>query len=96
MLITADHGNADQMLDPENGETFTAHSTNPVPFIVCGKDVELRDGEYQVVKAPRKEKPITLIRRAVETTKKSLSNPAKLFKDLFSYKIEDEDIDLTC
>jgi len=44
MLITADHGNADQMVDPETGETFTAHSTNPVPFIVCGKDVNLRNG----------------------------------------------------
>ena len=57
--------------------------------------VELVDGEYQVVKAPRKEKPITLIKKAVETTKKQLSNPSKLFRDLFSYKIEDEDIDLT-
>ena len=44
MIITADHGNADQMLDPQTGETFTAHSTNPVPFIVCGKEVSLREG----------------------------------------------------
>ncbi len=43
-LVTADHGNADQMVDPENGETFTAHTTFPVPFIVVGKDVALRDG----------------------------------------------------
>jgi 2,3-bisphosphoglycerate-independent phosphoglycerate mutase len=33
-LITADHGNADQMVDPETGEPFTAHTTNPVPLIV--------------------------------------------------------------
>jgi 2,3-bisphosphoglycerate-independent phosphoglycerate mutase len=33
VLITADHGNADKMAD-ENGEPFTAHTTNPVPFIV--------------------------------------------------------------
>ena len=32
-LITADHGNADQMLD-ENGQPFTAHTTNPVPFCI--------------------------------------------------------------
>jgi 2,3-bisphosphoglycerate-independent phosphoglycerate mutase len=31
-LITADHGNADQMIDPSNGEVFTAHTLNPVPF----------------------------------------------------------------
>ena len=33
-LITADHGNADQMVDPVTGEAFTAHTTNPVPLIV--------------------------------------------------------------
>ena len=34
-IVTADHGNADQMVDPANGEPFTAHTTNPVPFILC-------------------------------------------------------------
>ncbi len=33
-IITADHGNADQMVDPVTGEPFTAHTTNPVPMIV--------------------------------------------------------------
>lgn len=42
-LITADHGNADKMID-EDGEPFTAHTTNPVPFCVIGYDCELRDG----------------------------------------------------
>lgn len=42
-LITADHGNADQMYEPD-GSPFTAHTTNPVPFIVYGKDVTLRNG----------------------------------------------------
>ncbi len=45
-LITADHGNADKMLD-ENGNPFTAHTTNIVPFILCGKGFEnktLREG----------------------------------------------------
>ena len=41
-LITADHGNADLMVDPENGEPFTAHTTNQVPFVVVGKDVNLK------------------------------------------------------
>ena len=34
-FVTADHGNADQMIDPETHEPFTAHTTNPVPFIAC-------------------------------------------------------------
>ena len=42
-LITADHGNAEQMLDAE-GKPFTAHTTNPVPFCIVGADVRLRDG----------------------------------------------------
>ena len=43
MLITADHGNADKMLE-DDGTAFTAHTTNPVPFVVCGYDCELREG----------------------------------------------------
>ena len=39
-LITADHGNADKMLE-EDGSPFTAHTTNPVPFIVVGEDCEV-------------------------------------------------------
>ncbi len=42
-LITADHGNADKMID-EDGEPFTAHTTNPVPFCVIGYDCKLREG----------------------------------------------------
>ncbi len=43
MLLTADHGNADRMLDTD-GSPFTAHTTNPVPFSVIGMDCELREG----------------------------------------------------
>ena len=42
-LITADHGNAERMAD-EDGEPFTAHTTNLVPFILCGAGNELRPG----------------------------------------------------
>lgn len=42
-LITADHGNADQMYEPD-GSAFTAHTTNPVPFAVVGMDCKLRSG----------------------------------------------------
>jgi 2,3-bisphosphoglycerate-independent phosphoglycerate mutase len=34
ILITADHGNAEQMINPNNGEPHTEHTTNPVPFIL--------------------------------------------------------------
>ena len=38
MLITADHGNAELMIDPETGGPHTAHTTNPVPFIVIAEN----------------------------------------------------------
>ncbi|HXY13798.1 MAG TPA: 2,3-bisphosphoglycerate-independent phosphoglycerate mutase [Terriglobales bacterium] len=38
MLITADHGNAEMMIDPVTGGPHTAHTTNPVPFIVVSDD----------------------------------------------------------
>ena len=34
LVITADHGNAEMMRDPETGQPHTAHTLNPVPFIV--------------------------------------------------------------
>ena len=43
-LITADHGNAEEMFD-ENGNPKTSHTTNPVPFIIVGKKgIKLRNG----------------------------------------------------
>ena len=45
VLITADHGNAEQMTDYESGGPFTAHTTNLVPFIGIGiGDSKLKDG----------------------------------------------------
>jgi 2,3-bisphosphoglycerate-independent phosphoglycerate mutase len=46
-IITADHGNAEQMWDPHSGQAHTAHSTNPVPCIVVDRDgvgARLRQG----------------------------------------------------
>jgi 2,3-bisphosphoglycerate-independent phosphoglycerate mutase len=40
MLITADHGNAEMMIDPATGGPHTAHTTNPVPFIVVSSDAQ--------------------------------------------------------
>jgi 2,3-bisphosphoglycerate-independent phosphoglycerate mutase len=42
-MITADHGNAEQMLQSD-GSPMTAHTTNPVPFLLCGAGTELRSG----------------------------------------------------
>lgn len=44
--ICADHGNAEQLIDYETGNPFTAHTTNPVPFILVNykDDVKLREG----------------------------------------------------
>lgn len=40
MLITADHGNAEQMQDDETGQPHTAHTMNPVPFVMVGEAVD--------------------------------------------------------
>lgn len=46
MFICADHGNAEQLIDPVTGGVFTAHTTNPVPFILVDgpKGTSLREG----------------------------------------------------
>jgi 2,3-bisphosphoglycerate-independent phosphoglycerate mutase len=43
LIITADHGNVEKMCD-ESGGIHTAHTSNRVPFIICEKGIELRDG----------------------------------------------------
>jgi len=46
LLVTADHGNCEVMIDPESGGPHTAHTTNPVPLVVVDPDGDrpLRDG----------------------------------------------------
>jgi 2,3-bisphosphoglycerate-independent phosphoglycerate mutase len=43
-IVTADHGNADKMLDDDGVTPFTAHTLNPVPFILVGAQAKLRSG----------------------------------------------------
>ena len=45
LLVTADHGNCEQMIDPETGGPHTAHTTNPVPLVV--RDPDGRPGAAQ-------------------------------------------------
>ena len=51
-LITADHGNVDQMLDARRRYPFTAHSTNPVPLVMVGHEGKLADGGVLADLAP--------------------------------------------
>ncbi len=48
-IVTADHGNAEQMVDPKTGNPWTAHTTNPVPFVVV-------KGECGTYRVKRREK----------------------------------------
>ncbi|WP_026376930.1 2,3-bisphosphoglycerate-independent phosphoglycerate mutase [Aestuariibacter salexigens] len=43
-LITADHGNAEKMVDEQSGQAHTAHTSDPVPFIYFGRDATARSG----------------------------------------------------
>ncbi len=43
-LITADHGNAEMLIDERDGSTITSHTTNKVPLIMVGEDGKLKEG----------------------------------------------------
>ena len=43
MIVTADHGNADVMVDKESGRSFTFHTKNPVPFIIASEDEKIKN-----------------------------------------------------
>jgi len=44
MLVTADHGNIEQMVNEETGQPLTSHTTNPVPLLYFGSNIELSEG----------------------------------------------------
>ncbi len=52
LLITADHGNIEQMVDPESGQPFTAHTISPVPLLYFGRKATLREGGSLIDVAP--------------------------------------------
>ena len=72
MIITADHGNCEEMLD-ENDNVLTAHTTNPVPFIVTNKNISLVPGklgdiaptilELMNIKKPAEMTGVSLIKK---------------------------------
>lgn len=69
-LITADHGNADKMYEPD-GSPFTAHTTNEVPLVLVGQDGALREGGCLADLAPTMLKILGLPQPA-EMTGKSI------------------------
>ena len=75
LLITADHGNADKMFEDETGlKPFTAHTTNPVPFILVSdelKGVKLRDGGVLADIAPTLLE-VMGVKKPIEMTGESL------------------------
>jgi len=44
LLVTADHGNVEQMTDHQSGQSHTAHTTNPVPLVYLGREARLSNG----------------------------------------------------
>lgn len=73
LLLTADHGNAETMIDEETGKVQTSHTTNEVPFLVINGDqkVELRDGGALCDVAPTVLQLLN-IKKPEEMTGKSL------------------------
>ncbi len=73
MFICADHGNAEQLIDYDTQDPFTAHTTNPVPFILVNYDEEytLREGGCLADIAPTLIEMMGL-EQPVEMTGKSL------------------------
>ncbi len=73
MLVTADHGNIEQMVNEETGEPYTAHTTNLVPLLFYGGKAELLEGGSLSDLAPTML-DILGIQKPVEMTGKSLLN----------------------
>jgi len=75
-LITADHGNAETMIDPKTGGPHTYHTTNPVPFVLVSNDANTHvrpDGSLQdisptILGALGIEEPIEMTGRDLRTT----------------------------
>ena len=79
LVITADHGNADVMVDPRTGQPHTAHTTNPVPLVVLDPDgdVPLRAGGALCDVGPTVLALLGL-KRPVEMTGRDLRDPSPI------------------
>jgi 2,3-bisphosphoglycerate-independent phosphoglycerate mutase len=72
-LVTADHGNAERMLEEDGVSPHTAHTTNPVPLVVTAPGAELREGGELADLAPT-VLDLLGIRQPSEMTGRSLVN----------------------
>jgi 2,3-bisphosphoglycerate-independent phosphoglycerate mutase len=72
-IVTADHGNAERMLEDDGVSPHTAHTTNPVPLVVTDPAVELREGGELADLAPT-VLDLLGIRQPSEMTGRSLVN----------------------
>ena len=72
LIITADHGNAERMID-NNGGIHTAHTSNIVPFLICDKSVRLKNGILADIAPTILE--VLGIEKPEEMTGKSLIEP---------------------
>lgn len=82
-LITSDHGNIEQMIDYDTNQTYTAHSTNPVPFVLIDderKNLSLRDGGLSDISPTILE--LMAIEKPQEMTGKSLIKPLTISSPL--------------
>jgi 2,3-bisphosphoglycerate-independent phosphoglycerate mutase len=73
-LVTADHGNAERMLEDDGVSPHTAHTTNPVPLVLTAVGAELREGGELADLAPT-VLDLLGIRQPAEMTGRSLVNP---------------------
>jgi 2,3-bisphosphoglycerate-independent phosphoglycerate mutase len=73
-LITADHGNAEQMLEADGESPHTAHTTNPVPLIVTDPEVTLADSGELFDLSPTVLRLLGL-RQPLQMTGKALTIP---------------------
>ncbi len=73
-LVTADHGNAEMMLEPDGVSPHTAHTTNPVPLVATIPGACLREGGEIADLSPTVLELLGL-RQPVEMTGRSLVNP---------------------
>jgi len=72
LIITADHGNAEKMIDNDGG-IHTAHTSNNVPFLICEKRVRVRNGILADIAPTVLE--VLGIEKPEEMTGKSLIDP---------------------
>jgi len=75
LIITADHGNAELMID-ENGKVITSHTLSQVPFIVCDKNVNLKTGDFALANIAPTILDLMQIKKPKEMTSESMIDRA--------------------